>query len=309
MLEAIFIMGPTAAGKTALALALAERMACEIISVDSALVYRGMDIGTSKPSADELSTVPHHLIDILNPAEAYSAAEFRADAQRLIEEIRGRGKMPLLVGGTMLYFRALEQGLSALPSANEEIRSELEKELSAIGVVSLHRQLSEVDPVSAQRIDANDPQRIMRALEIFRLTGRPMSELWAEQTKNGFPYQFVKIGIAPTERAILHQRIETRFDQMLDNGFVEEVRALKSRTDLHLGLPSMRCVGYRQVWQYLEGEYDYDTMRQKGVVATRQLAKRQLTWMRSEDNLVWFDTEQTLLTDKIWQSIKKVAEI
>ena len=284
-------MGPTASGKTGLALELAHHFPCEIISVDSALVYRDMDIGTAKPSAEELAAVPHHLIDVIDPAESYSAARFREDALRLMEEITGRGKLPLLVGGTMLYYRALEQGLSDLPEADARLRQALEEQMETQGLEALHQRLKEIDPESASRIKPTDPQRILRALEVYELTGSALSKHYAKQEKDPLPYRVLRIALVPSDRQLLHQRIEQRFDQMLQQGFVDEVRRLYTRGDLDDSLPSIRAVGYRQVWQYLEGEWDYDTMRYKGIVATRQLAKRQLTWLRSTEGLEVYDSE------------------
>ena len=274
----VFLMGPTASGKTALALALAEQRPVEIISVDSALIYRGMDIGTAKPNAAELAAVPHHLIDILDPAEAYSAADFRSDALRLIADIQQRGALPLLVGGTMLYFKALLEGISPLPEADPQVRAQIEAEAVIVGWGALHQQLANVDPVSAARIHPNDPQRINRALEVYR---------------EPFPYPVCQFAIAPTERAELHRRIAIRFEQMLAQGFEQEVRLLKQRTDLHPDLPSIRCVGYRQMWDYLDGLVPYDEMVYRGIAATRQLAKRQLTWLRSWQNLSWLNADLT----------------
>lgn len=288
--DVIFLMGPTASGKTALATALYQQLPCELISVDSALVYRGMDIGTAKPTLEELALAPHHLIDIRDPASNYSAADFRSDALRLIAEIQHRGNIPLLVGGTMLYFKALLDGISALPEADPVIRAQLEAEAKQKGWAALHEELAKVDPVSAQRIHPNDPQRINRALEVFRITGRSLTELTAEKGEP-FAYPVHQFAIAPTERAVLHQRIALRFDQMLAAGFEQEVIQLRKRADLHLDLPSMRCVGYRQMWQYLDGDCDYAQMRERGIAATRQLAKRQLTWLRSWQNLTWLDSD------------------
>lgn len=288
--DVIFLMGPTASGKTALAMALHQALPVEIISVDSALIYRGMDIGSAKPTADELALVPHHLIDIRDPAESYSAADFRSDALRLIADIQHRGNIPLLVGGTMLYFKALLDGISPLPEAQPEVRQQLEQEAEKLGWAELHRQLSEVDPVSAARIHPNDPQRINRALEVYRITGQSLTELTAQKGEP-FAYPVHQFAIAPQDRAVLHQRIALRYQQMLGSGFEDEVRVLKQRTDLHLDLPSMRCVGYRQMWQYLDGECSYDEMVQRGIAATRQLAKRQLTWLRSWQQLTWLDSE------------------
>lgn len=282
-------MGPTASGKTALAIELVERHQCEIISVDSALIYREMDIGTAKPSVEEQRRAPHRLIDIRDPSESYSAADFRRDALNEIERILAAGKTPLLVGGTMLYFKALLEGLSPLPTANSEIRAEIAREAETLGWQALHQQLQQIDPVSAQRIHPNDPQRLSRALEVFRISGKSLTELTAVKSA-ALPYSVVQFGISPSDRKVLHSAIAARFDIMLQQGFIEEVQALKARGDLHLELPSMRCVGYRQVWQYLDGDYDYDTMVEKSVAATRQLAKRQLTWLRGWADLNWLES-------------------
>jgi tRNA dimethylallyltransferase len=282
--HAIAIMGPTASGKTAAALAIARQVPCEIISVDSALVYRGMDIGTAKPTAAELAAVPHHLIDILDPSESYSAMQFRADALRLVDEIHARGRLPLLVGGTMLYFKALRDGLDDLPQADPEVRARLDAEAARIGVPAMHARLAAIDPDTAARLMPNDSQRIQRALEIFELTGVPMSQLLAKAPKVELPFDLLPLALEPSDRSVLHARIAARFDAMLDapdGGLLDEVRKLRARGDLHLGLPSMRCVGYRQAWEYLDGAYDLATLREKGIAATRQLAKRQLTWLRS----------------------------
>ncbi|AKC71907.1 tRNA (adenosine(37)-N6)-dimethylallyltransferase MiaA [Pandoraea oxalativorans] len=278
----VCLLGPTASGKTAAALALAQDTPLEIISVDSALVYREMDIGTAKPSADELAAVPHHLIDIIDPRDAYSAAQFREDTLRLVDEITARGRRPLLVGGTMLYYKALTQGLSPLPSADADVRAKLDEDAAREGWPAMHARLASVDPVTAARLAPNDAQRVQRALEIFALSGKPMSQWLAEQTPDtASPHAFVPVALEPGDRSVLHARIAERFRSMLAAGFVEEVERLRARGDLDPGLPSMRCVGYRQVWEYLDGETDYDTMRDKGVFATRQLCKRQLTWLRS----------------------------
>jgi tRNA dimethylallyltransferase len=292
-------MGPTASGKTDLAVSLVERLPFEIISVDSALVYRGMDIGTAKPDAETLARAPHRLIDIIDPAEAYSASRFREDALREMAEITAAGRIPLLVGGTMLYYRALEQGLSRLPRADAPTRARLEAEAAELGWQAMHDKLAEVDPVAAERIHPNDPQRLSRALEVYALTGRPMSELWQENGPPALPYRLLKLAVAPTDRAELHERIARRFRLMLEQGLVEEVEALYRRGDLGPELPSIRCVGYRQVWQYLEGELSYSEMSDKGIVATRQLAKRQFTWLRSEQRLHWFATFENRLLEKI----------
>ncbi|MCG9697505.1 tRNA (adenosine(37)-N6)-dimethylallyltransferase MiaA [Shewanella sp. Isolate11] len=283
------LMGPTASGKTALAMELVANHRCEIISVDSALIYRGMDIGSAKPTAEELALAPHRLIDIRDPNESYSAADFRTDAINEIEAILAAGKTPLLVGGTMLYFKALLEGLSPLPAADEAIRADIAQEADTLGWQVLHQQLQQVDPVSAERIHPNDPQRLSRALEVYRISGKSLTEL-TQVKAEALPYNVVQFGIAPKDRKLLHQVIEQRFKLMLNQGFIEEVQALKARGDLHIDLPSMRCVGYRQVWQYLEGEYDYDTMVEKSVVATRQLAKRQLTWLRGWTELNWLES-------------------
>lgn len=279
----IALLGPTASGKTAAALALAQHLPCEIISMDSALVYREMDIGTAKPSAEERSSVPHHLIDIIDPAEAYSAMQFRADALRLIGDIHARDRLPLLVGGTMLYYKALREGLDTLPQADPQLRAQLDEEAARLGVPALHARLATLDPVTAARLKPNDAQRIQRALEIHALTGYPMSTLLAQAPKSALPFDLQAFSLEPSDRAVLHARIAHRFDAMLDGqvSLLDELRQLRSRGDLHLGLPSMRCVGYRQAWEYLDGAYDLPTLREKGIAATRQLAKRQLTWLRA----------------------------
>ncbi|CAG9256612.1 tRNA dimethylallyltransferase [Paraburkholderia unamae] len=283
------LLGPTASGKTAAALAYAAQSAArghtvEIVSIDSALVYREMDIGTAKPSAAERAAVAHHLIDIVDPVDAYSAADFRADALRVTGEIVARGNVPLLVGGTMLYYKALTQGLNDLPSADPAVRAQLDAEAARDGWPAMHARLAQVDPATAARLAPNDSQRIQRALEIFMLSGQPMSVLLATPSTRedeATRYRFVSIALEPSDRGVLHARIEARFDAMLASGLIDEVKALRARGDLNPNLPSMRCVGYRQVWEYLDGEVDYDTMRDKGVFATRQLCKRQLTWLRA----------------------------
>lgn len=287
---ALFLMGPTASGKTDLAIRLRQRYPVEIISVDSALIYRGMDIGTAKPDADELAQAPHRLIDILDPSEAYSAADFRRDALKEMADIVSKGKIPLLVGGTMLYYKALLEGLSPLPAANPEIRQQIEKESQERGWQALHDQLREIDPVSAQRIHPNDPQRLSRALEVYRISGKTLTEL--TQTKGeSLPYRVKQFAIAPKDRAELHRRIELRFDKMVEAGFEQEMQALYQREDLHSDLPSIRCVGYRQMWDYLDGNATLEEAIFRGVCATRQLAKRQVTWLRSWDDLTWLDSE------------------
>lgn len=287
---AIFIMGPTAAGKTDLALALHKNLTCELISVDSALVYRGMDIGTAKPNVEVLQKAPHCLVDILDPAQAYSAAQFREDALTAMAEITAQGRIPVLVGGTMLYFKALEKGLAKLPDANLAVRAKLDAEAESLGWQALHERLKEVDPGSAARIHPNDPQRIQRALEVYALTGRTLTALHQQDLPPPLPYRVAKIIIAPTQRVLLHQRIEARFRLMLSMGFMDEVVSLRARGDLDLSLPSMRAVGYRQMWQHLDGEFDFDTMTQEAIVATRRFAKRQFTWLRAVDDVVWFDS-------------------
>lgn len=287
---AIFLMGPTASGKTDMALALCERLPCDIISVDSALVFRGMDIGTAKPDAELLARVPHRLIDIRDPAESYSVAEFREDALREMEEIASRGRIPLLVGGTMLYFKALRDGLADLPVADEQVRRQITELAEAEGWSAVHACLQQVDPESAARINPGDPQRLQRALEIYQITGKTMTELVARQQQSQLPFRVLNLAIAPESRSILHERIAERFRIMLEDGFMDEVKTLYSRADLHLGLPSIRCVGYRQAWSYLDGTIGYDEMVMNGIIATRQLAKRQFTWLRSWKVDSWFDS-------------------
>lgn len=283
------LLGPTASGKTAAALALAAKRPVEIISVDSALVYREMDIGTAKPTLEERAVAPHHLIDIVDPTDAYSAAQFRADTLRLTGEIHARGRLPLLVGGTMLYYKALTQGLNDLPAADADVRATLDADAASDGWPALHARLATVDPATAARLAPNDSQRIQRALEVFMLTGQPMSALLAAPAPvdhEAAQWRFAPIALEPSDRSVLHARIEKRFDVMLAGGFVDEVVKLRERGDLLPEMPSMRCVGYRQVWEYLDGEVDYATMRDKGVFATRQLCKRQLTWLRGMDRVI-----------------------
>ncbi len=296
---AVCIMGPTASGKTDLAVELVRRGPFEIVSVDSALVYRGMDIGTAKPDAATLRLAPHRLIDILDPAERYSAAQFRRDALAAMDEISAAGHIPLLVGGTMLYFRALEHGLSELPAADAGVRIRLAAELAEHGCEALHARLAQVDPAAAARIHPRDPQRIVRALEVFELAGRPLTELWAEQGTRACPYRLRKFVLAPADRAELHARIAQRFDAMLAAGFVNEVARLRARGDLHPGLPAMRAVGYRQVWEHLDGLTDRAAMRQRAVVATRQFAKRQFTWLRAEGDALWHDSREPGLAGRV----------
>jgi tRNA dimethylallyltransferase len=306
---AIAIMGPTASGKTAAALEVAKHIPSEIISVDSALVYRGMDIGTAKPSPAERARVPHHLIDIIDPADSYSAMQFRQDALRLVKDIRGRGKLPLLVGGTMLYFKALRDGLDVLPQANEELRAQLDREAAVVGIPAMHARLAALDPETAARLKPNDSQRIQRALEIIELTGQPMSELLAKAPKTDLPFDLLPISLEPSDRSVLHARIADRFDAMLGatGGLIEEVQSLRSRGDLHLGLPSMRCVGYRQTWEFLDGAYDRRALREKGIAATRQLAKRQLTWLRSMTDRIVVDCVRPDYTAVIMEHVNAAA--
>ncbi|EJO92042.1 tRNA delta(2)-isopentenylpyrophosphate transferase [Ectopseudomonas mendocina DLHK] len=313
---AIFLMGPTAAGKTDLALALARVLPCDLISVDSALVYRGMDIGTAKPDKAVLAEFPHALIDIRDPAESYSAAEFRADALAAMAESAARGRIPLLVGGTMLYYKALLEGLADMPSADPVVRAELEARAAVEGWEALHRELAEVDPQSAVRIHPNDPQRLTRALEVYRVSGMSMSEHRLRQAAGNpeggtsasgqLPYTVAQLAIAPAQRQILHERIAQRFQAMLEQGFVEEVEALRSRSDLHAGLPSIRAVGYRQVWEYLDGKLSREEMVERGIIATRQLAKRQFTWLRGWGDLQWLDS---LACDNLPRTLKYLESV
>ncbi|PXV61700.1 tRNA dimethylallyltransferase [Dyella jiangningensis] len=289
---AVFLMGPTASGKTALACALSDRFPVELVSVDSALVYRGLDIGSAKPDAATLARYPHRLIDIRDPAEPYSAADFRGDAVTAMQDITAQGKLPLLVGGTGLYFRALQQGLSPLPEANPAIRERLAAEASAEGWPALHARLQRLDPTAAVRIGPNDAQRIQRALEVIELSGRPLSELQRGGSGERFPWRVLKLALVPADRAPLHARIAQRFDAMLEHGFLDEVRALRSRGDLHADLPAIRAVGYRQAWEHLDGQTSAAECRDRGIFATRQLAKRQITWLRSELDARVIDPEK-----------------
>lgn len=288
---AVFLMGPTAAGKTDLAVDLVERLPCEIISVDSAMIYRGMNIGTAKPDASVLARAPHCLIDICDPAEAYSAAQFRSDALHEMARITAQGRVPLLVGGTMLYFRVLQQGLSALPAAEPALRVRLATEAALMGAQHMHARLAAVDPAAARRIHPNDPQRVQRALEVYELAGRSLTELcqMPVATPADLPYRVLKLIVAPHDRQVLHRRIETRFRRMLDNGFLTEVAQLHARHDLNRALPSLRTIGYRQAFTYLDGEVSYAAMVQSVITASRQLAKRQLTWLRQQPDGINFD--------------------
>ncbi len=313
---AIFLMGPTASGKTDLAIELARVLPCEIVSVDSALVYRGMDIGTAKPSSELLGEFPHRLIDIRDPAESYSAAEFRSDALAAMAEITAAGRIPLLVGGTMLYFKALLEGLADMPSADPAVRAQLEAQAAAEGLAALHAELARVDPESAARIHPNDPQRLVRALEVYRVSGLSMSEHRRRQllqnlhaaTPQGqaLPYNVAHLAIAPGQRPLLHERIARRFRLMLEQGFIAEVEALHARGDLHAGLPSIRSVGYRQAWEYIEGHLSREEMAERGIIATRQLAKRQFTWLRSWSQLHWLDS---LACDNLARTLKYLHAI
>ncbi|MFY3161146.1 tRNA (adenosine(37)-N6)-dimethylallyltransferase MiaA [Achromobacter xylosoxidans] len=302
----ICLAGPTAAGKSASTLALAERWPLEIVNVDSATIYRGMDIGTAKPSPAEQAQVPQHLLDIRDPAQSYSAAEFRADALRLIDEIRARGRIPLLAGGTMMYYKALRDGLDDLPQADPALRAELEARAARDGWPALHAELARLDPVTAARLAPNDSQRIQRALEICQLSGQPMSALLGRQraAAGDDDNRYLTISLEPSARAALHARIEQRFDAMLANGLLEEVRGLHARADLHPGLPSVRCVGYRQMWAHLDGEISLEEAREQGIAATRQLAKRQITWLRAQPERVIVDC---LAADAVAQTIDAVA--
>lgn len=325
-------MGPTASGKTDLAMALCERLPCDIISVDSAMIYRGMNIGTAKPTASELAVAPHRLIDICDPADTYSAADFRQDALAEMNRISQAGRIPLLVGGTMMYFKALLHGMSGLPSASPELRRVIEAEAGQRGWAALHDQLQAADPIAAKLIHPNNHQRLLRALEVIRLTGRPISAFWeaepspagpegqpqggqgiedytyftqwqADETSS-LPYTVTQFAMAPPQRRVLHDRIQQRFLNMLEAGFLDEVRALMARGDLHCNLPSMRCVGYRQAWSHLAGIDDYDTFVSKGVAATRQLAKRQLTWLRKWVDLTWLDSEDSTIAEVALKKVK-----
>lgn len=334
---AIFLMGPTASGKTGVAVELAQQLPVELISVDSALVFRDMDIGTAKPDAATLTRAPHHLIDIIDPTDAYSAAAFRKDALRLMADITARGKIPLLVGGTMLYFKALREGLSPLPQADAEVRAKLDAEIAQHGIEHLHARLAEVDAETATRLHSTDTQRIQRAMEIYLVSGKPMSMLIRESAPspvNGLgrgdespathplpqplshewargadslPYRVVSVALIPSDRAVLHQRIALRFQQMLKDGLLEELRGLREKYPLHRDMTSMRCVGYRQAWEYQEGEITEAELLEKGIAATRQLAKRQLTWLRSMPDNVELDCLSPDLADKVLQVIARAG--
>lgn len=305
---AILLMGPTASGKTAIALELARVLPCEIVSVDSAQVYKGMDIGTAKPDRATLEAIPHHLIDIIEPHEAYSAARFRDDALTAMREISERDRIPLLAGGTMLYFQALLEGLNELPAADPMIRLVIDTMAQEQSWAAVHAKLKEVDPATAARLNPNDAQRVQRALEIYYITGKTMDELLAKPRYVYFPYSAIKIALAPSDRAVLHTRIEQRFDEMLRNGLVQEVAQLRDEYGLEPTMPSMRCVGYRQAWQHLNGTLGPDELRSHGIAATRQLAKRQLTWLRSMDDTAQFDSLDEKLTPRILEYVRRELE-
>jgi tRNA dimethylallyltransferase len=304
--DAIALVGPTASGKTAAALALAQALqpqgGAEIISMDSALVYQGMDIGTAKPSREELASVPHHLIDILDPLQSYSAAEFAKDATRLIGEIRQRGRTPLLVGGTMLYLKALLEGLNDMPAADPQVREQIQQRAQALGWPALHAELAQVDPITAARLAPGDSQRIGRALEIWTSTGQPLSAFHQAPKARASTLNIPVISLEPTDRAWLHERIALRFDQMMAQGFIDEVRQLRARGDLNPDLPSMRCVGYRQAWQGLDEGWSEAENRERGIFATRQLAKRQITWLRSMPQRTVVAADQAQATAQVIQA-------
>lgn len=303
----ICLMGPTASGKTALAMALCDALPCDIVSVDSALIYREMDIGTAKPTAEELAKYPHRLINLRDATQSYSAADFCHDALAEIEKIRANNRIPLLVGGTMMYFKSLIEGISPLPAANSDIRQIIEAEAEKNGWQAMHEELQKIDSVSAERIHPNDPQRITRALEVFRLTGSTLTQL-TEIKGEKLSGDILQFAITPEERSTLHARIELRYQQMIEQGFEQEVIKLKARSDLHENLPSIRCVGYRQMWQYLNDEFDHEEMIFRGVCATRQLAKRQLTWLRSWQNLHWLTTDDESNLSQVLALVGKCSQ-
>ncbi len=308
---AIFLMGPTAAGKTGLALKLRDRFPLDLISVDSAQVYRGMDIGTAKPDAATLARAPHRLLDIRDPSGRYSAAEFRHDALHEMSRISQAGRIPLLVGGTMLYFRALSGGLARLPAASPLLRERLETEAVRAGWARLHERLAKLDPAAAEHIHPNDPQRIQRALEVIELSGRKLSDLQREhqQQEEHCGYRILRLVVCPSARQVLHQRIEARFHNMLEQGFIDEMKVLRARGDLRPEMPAMRCVAYRQAWKYLEGEIDLREMTRQAVVATRQLAKRQLTWLRQESAALWYDLDRDAAQESVFAEVAGFLEL
>jgi tRNA dimethylallyltransferase len=303
--KVIFLMGPTASGKTRVALDLVQRIPAEIISVDSALVYRGMDIGTAKPDPVTLARVPHHLINIIDPTDTYSAAAFRRDALKLIHEIIGRGKIPLLVGGTMLYFKALRDGLSDLPQSDPKVRAAIQAEVARHGIERLHGKLAAVDMATASRLKRTDTQRIQRALEIYYITGKPMSELLGQGRDSAFPFQIIPLALLPSDRSHLHSRIATRFSGMVQTGLIDELRMLKEAYNLNPDLPSMRCVGYRQAWQFLAGEIAMADFLDKGIAATRQLAKRQITWLRAMQDIIEVDCLARTVGGQVLEVLKQ----
>lgn len=306
--SAILLMGPTASGKTAAALHLADVLPVELISVDSALVFRDMDIGTAKPDKATLARYPHRLVDVISPEEAYSAARFREEALAAMEEITARGKVPLLVGGTMLYYKALREGLSDLPQADPALRAELEARAATYGWPAMHAELAKLDPVTAARLHPTDSQRVSRALEICELSGRPMSELLAAQQREPLPWNLLPLALAPSDRAVLHQRIAERFAQMLAAGFMDEMEMLRAKYRLDAGLPSMRCVGYRQAWEVLEGEAPTAELLDRGIFATRQLAKRQITWLRADPTAEVFDCLAPNLVPQVEAQVRRFLE-
>ncbi|MBQ0725196.1 MAG: tRNA (adenosine(37)-N6)-dimethylallyltransferase MiaA [Cycloclasticus sp.] len=297
--DVILLMGPTASGKTALGIELAKSLDAEIISVDSALVYRGMDIGTAKPDTEERQGIKHHLIDIIDPSEVFSAGQFKDRALSLIKEIQEKGKQVILVGGTMLYFHVLLQGMAKLPDANPVIRQDIDEQAQREGWAVIHQRLKAVDPVAAARIHPNDPQRIQRALEVYLSSGKTQTQWLSEQTFDGLPFNAIKVAVAPADRSLLHEKIILRFDQMLAAGFLDEVKALRQRGDLTAAMPAIRAVGYRQAWSFLEGDYNQQTFRDKAIIATRQLAKRQFTWLRRQTDALNLDSSDKLAKDKI----------
>lgn len=304
--DAVLLMGPTASGKTDLALRLAERFPIQIISVDSAMVYRGMDVGTGKPPPEILRRFPHELVDILDPSEAYSAGRFVRDAHSAIERARMQGKLPVLVGGTMLYFRALRHGLAEMPAANAAVRAEIDAEAAALGWPAMHAQLGRIDPQAAARIQPNDAQRVQRALEVFRLTGRTLSELHAQTQKSDVHLRFLAYAWVPRDRERLYSAIELRFERMMQAGLLEEVRALYNRGDLHADLPAMRSVGYRQLWEHLDGKAALDSAVKQAILATRHLARRQLIWLRSEREVTWIDALESAAEAQMVQAVASV---